>query len=251
MEKKEFTGVWIPRHIIDNPTLSGIEKIIYAEIASFPVCYMSNKMLAEKAGCSEKSVSRSIKKMLDMGVIEFLKSDGRGRYLRVLYDTEPPEEVVVNDEKGERVVKMSRGVDKMSSLGGQIVHIDNNESIYRIHTVAPVGDDKGKVRVSPPAESVPFDVKVWVTSLMESDQRHIRLIGYYLGKYADHHLPNKKVANDELKKNLKPASYLVENFSKEDISKTLKYCASKFKDVHWNLATVKKQITYVTAKKEE
>lgn len=103
----------------------------------------------------------------------------------------------------------------------------------------------------PQEESKPtFNASDWIKSLSESEQPHIRLIGYYFGLYSEHNFPTKKVANDELLKNVKPATYLLANYDKKDISKTLKYCAEKFSDVHWNLHTVKKQISYVTAKKD-
>lgn len=97
-------------------------------------------------------------------------------------------------------------------------------------------------------ETTPFSQGDWVLTLSESPQPHIRLIAYYFGKYLEHNFPTKEVANDELKKNLKPAMFLVKNYEKKDISKTLRFCQEKFSDVHWNLHTVKKQISYVTAK---
>lgn len=240
LDKKEFTGVWIPRIVVEDKDLTWLQKAVYAEVACYNNCIMSNAHLSKVIGCSVRYISESISLLKKKGYIVEVKFDGKTRTLRSY----------VNH------LKVEGGTTVLGRVEPQF-HADRNPSSTidnildnKIDIVAPVGDDLGKKKVTPPAESVPFDVQAWVKSLMESDQRHIRLVGYYLGKYADHHLPTKKVANDELKKNLKPASYLVENFSKEDITKTLKYCEKNFGDVHWNLATVKKQITYVTAKKE-
>jgi len=95
---------------------------------------------------------------------------------------------------------------------------------------------------------LPFNSEAWLLSLAESPQAHIRLVAYYFTLYSEHNFPTKKVATDEMAKNLKPAVYLIQNYEKKDISKTLKYCKEKFSEVHWNLATVKKQISYVTSK---
>jgi len=112
---------------------------------------------------------------------------------------------------------------------------------------------QGKLEVSTkkqkdPVQDIPFNSKEWVESLTDSEQTHIALIGYYFKKYAKHNFPTKEVASGELKKNLKPAVYLTKNFKPEDITKTLRHCQDNFSDVHWNLHTVQKQITYVTAK---
>lgn len=106
-----------------------------------------------------------------------------------------------------------------------------------------------KKKNTDPVEVIPFDSKVWISSLLDSPQLHINLIGSYFLKYADHNFPTKEVASAELKKNLKPAMYLVKNFKGEDITKTLRHCQDNFSDVNWNLHTVQKQITHVTAKK--
>ncbi len=93
-----------------------------------------------------------------------------------------------------------------------------------------------------------FVASSWVESLMDSPQPHIALIGYYFFKYSEHNFPNKVVATEEMKKNLAPATWLVKNFTEDEIKKTMVYCKKNFADVHWNLSTVKKQITYVTSK---
>ncbi len=94
-----------------------------------------------------------------------------------------------------------------------------------------------------------FSSEDWIQSLTDSPQIHINLIGGYFKKYAKHNFPTKQVALEEMKKNLKPAVYLTKNFTQPEITKTLRHCQDKFSDVHWNLSTVKKEITYVTANK--
>lgn len=106
-----------------------------------------------------------------------------------------------------------------------------------------------KIQNTDPEEIPPFESSSWVSSLLDSPQLHINLIGSYFLKYADHNFPTKEVASAELKKNLKPAMYLVKNFRGEDITKTLRHCQDNFSDINWNLHTVQKQITHVTAKK--
>lgn len=94
-----------------------------------------------------------------------------------------------------------------------------------------------------------FNSDDWIKLNVENTRPHIRLIGYYFLHYTEHNFPTKEVAEAELKKNVASATWLLKNFKKEDIVKTMKYCKEKYAEIHWNLVTVKKQISYVTAKK--
>ena len=84
--KKDFTGVWIPRHIIDDTRLKPVARLIYAEISCFRVCTMSNKTLGERAGCSEATASRIIGQLKDYGYVRITGFNGRVRKMTSLYD---------------------------------------------------------------------------------------------------------------------------------------------------------------------
>lgn len=85
-EKKEFTGVWIPKHIIEDKDLSMSEMIIYSEISCFEVCYKPNKSLGERWGLKERRVSDIISKLESKGYIKRHSFDGRTRQLIALRD---------------------------------------------------------------------------------------------------------------------------------------------------------------------
>lgn len=85
-EKREFTGVWIPKHIIDDKSLKPAARLIYAEIACFRVCTMSNKTLGERAGCSESTAQRYVQELKNKKYIQIFSFDGRIRKMRSLYD---------------------------------------------------------------------------------------------------------------------------------------------------------------------
>ena len=86
-QPKEFTGVWIPRHIITDPELGAIEMIIYAEIACFDVCYKPNEAFAERYNLSTRTVSRTISKLIKKGYVKsYGIKEGRHRTLKVCLD---------------------------------------------------------------------------------------------------------------------------------------------------------------------
>lgn len=87
-ENRKFHGVWIPKEIWLNKDLDIFDKVIFTEIDSFSdddinkCCYASNEYFANFCGCSTSKVSKSIKKLKDLGYIEQVSFDGRHRYLK-------------------------------------------------------------------------------------------------------------------------------------------------------------------------
>lgn len=84
--ERDFKGVWIPREVWLDDSLSALEKVILIEIDSLDTeenhCYASNKYLAEFCRCSEIKVSQAIKKFIFLGYIEQISFDGRTRILK-------------------------------------------------------------------------------------------------------------------------------------------------------------------------
>lgn len=90
-QKKEFTGVWIPRHIIDDEDLTMTERIIYAEIACFIECYKSNEELGSRYKLKADTISGVVAKLIAKGyVVSLGVSGGRYRKLRALKDEPNP-----------------------------------------------------------------------------------------------------------------------------------------------------------------
>lgn len=87
MENRDFKGVWIPKEIWLNTELTMLEKVIFVEIDSLDGpehCYASNEYFADFCNCSESKVSKAIKKLKDLKLIEEVSFDGRHRKLSVV-----------------------------------------------------------------------------------------------------------------------------------------------------------------------
>lgn len=89
-QKREFTGVWIPRHVIEDKDLTMTEKIVYAEIACFNICTKSNESLGERYGLSSKTISTAISSLVSRGYVENL-GVVEGRYRRLVAHKDPPQ----------------------------------------------------------------------------------------------------------------------------------------------------------------
>ena len=83
---KEYTGVWIPRAVMECQNLSAVEKIMYGEIASFESCYASNAWFAKQVGVSERRITGHLSKLLKLGFIKRVGFNGRTRFLKAVRD---------------------------------------------------------------------------------------------------------------------------------------------------------------------
>lgn len=85
-QKREFTGLWIPRHIVEDYRLTWTERSLWAEISCFEMCYKSNAKLAERLSVSPRTVQRLLSTLKELGYIVEESFDGRKRQLRAVRD---------------------------------------------------------------------------------------------------------------------------------------------------------------------
>ena len=85
-QERQFRGIWIPAEVWLDDELSAVDMIVLAEVNSLDGpdgCFASNEYLARFCHCSEKTISRSLDKLIEMGYIEVAAFNGRVRTLKV------------------------------------------------------------------------------------------------------------------------------------------------------------------------
>lgn len=91
INERAFKGVWIPAEIWLNTDLSILDKGLLAEISSLDGpdhCYASNKYLAQFCGVSIPTITRSIKKLSDLGLIStemIITETGTQRIIKMMW----------------------------------------------------------------------------------------------------------------------------------------------------------------------
>lgn len=79
-------GIWIPIEIWQDERLTWNEKILLMEIDSYTnqdkECYISNEYIMTLLSVSDRTASRCMKTLLDLGLVEVARCDGRLRYVR-------------------------------------------------------------------------------------------------------------------------------------------------------------------------
>ena len=86
MADRDFKGVWIPKEVWLDERLSMLDKGILAEIDSLDNgedgCFASNEYIAKFCQCSERKVTDSVSRLINLGYVKLATFDGRKRYLR-------------------------------------------------------------------------------------------------------------------------------------------------------------------------
>lgn len=87
--ERDFKGIWIPKAVWLNKSLTMLDKVILMEIDSLDNeygCTADNGYLASFCQCSETKISKSISKLKKLGFLEIVSFDGRRRVIRSLLD---------------------------------------------------------------------------------------------------------------------------------------------------------------------
>lgn len=122
---KEYTGVWMPKEVMECKDLAAIDKLTFAEIASFDVCYASNEWLAKRIGRSVTTASKSISRLIDLGFIEPCGFNGRFRQVRVVKNCKPYRKrqgrLVKNDKAAlQKTTSIDNSKDKSIDIGTKV-----------------------------------------------------------------------------------------------------------------------------------
>ena len=85
--ERDFKGVWVPKEIWLNKSLTILDKAIMVEIDSLDKgdqngCWAGNEHFAEMFGCTTRKVSDAVSKLIKMGYVKAIGNDGRHRFLR-------------------------------------------------------------------------------------------------------------------------------------------------------------------------
>jgi hypothetical protein len=127
---KEYTGVWIPKAVMECDLLSPIDKIVYGEIACFEECYGSNEWLAKRIGRSVSTASRCVSKLIDLGFVEPCGFNGRFRAIRIVKNCKPTQKCLGRLRKNDKAAyakmpNIDKSIDKS-------IDIESKDSIEEL-----------------------------------------------------------------------------------------------------------------------
>ena len=112
--ERQFTGVWLPREVLEDERLKGAEKILYAEIASFgdKGCWKKSEELMSLTGMRTSAFQASCRRLVEFGYITQSREYGRMvRRSNIGFLADPKSHPVENQ--------------RVHPVENQRVHIDN------------------------------------------------------------------------------------------------------------------------------
>jgi len=128
---RDFKGVWIPKEIWLDKDLTMLEKVLLTEISSLDTenhCIAGNEYFAEFCNCSESSITKAIRHLQDLNLIEILNFDGRHRKLRVLDFTRQSSKIYEAEYQNLRANNISNNTNKKSLIDKSIKDIGKTEN---------------------------------------------------------------------------------------------------------------------------
>lgn len=150
--ERDFKGVWIPKYIFLNSDLSALDKILLVEIDSLDSgekgCFASNKYLAEFCQCSESAVSKSISKLIKLGLLCIKNFDGRRRELKSLINSQ-----VKNNSQHSKIYEAACENLRDNNIVNNITNkIDNNicsnEQTEEKENTSNINTNKGQLFIT-------------------------------------------------------------------------------------------------------
>ena len=120
--KRLFTGVWLPREVLEDERLKGTEKILYAEIASFGEkgCWKRSEELMSLTGMRTSAFQASCRRLVEFGYITQSREYGRMVRRSNIGFLADPESHPVEKQRVHPVEKQ-----RVHPVEKQRVHIDN------------------------------------------------------------------------------------------------------------------------------
>lgn len=143
--KRQFRGVWIPKHIWLDQRLNYFEKAVYAEIDSLSGdygCFASNEYLASFLCRDVRSIQAAIAHLEELNYIERTVIKGNKRVIKLVENF--PHRVKEPSPKGDE--NIIRRVTKTSFVGCAEHHPLNSYNIdYNIDYSCCSNDDHGEM----------------------------------------------------------------------------------------------------------
>lgn len=140
--KRQFTGVWLPREVLEDERLKGTEKILYAEIASFGEkgCWKRADELQQLCGVGRDGLQSACKRLRETGYIVERRTYGRIVRTLAVYSTvvkshqqdnpvvHQPEKPVVQEQDNPVVEQQDNPVVHKDNTKDNTIYINSEVS---------------------------------------------------------------------------------------------------------------------------
>jgi len=221
-QKREFTGVWIPRKIVEDERLSWTDRALYAEVACYETCFVSNAFLAKRIGVSVSRIKAIVGKLKELGFLKQVGFDGRRRFLSVSIPQPYQKQDTSSTENSTPEVSKTIPIDNI---------VDNS-----------IDNSLDEPETSPLNQKKPEEIHP-PEYYLQSSQPHIKLLGYYFRR-KEIEFENPEQQKQIFEMNLKWASKITKaKYSREKILQAFDRAEQIPGKLDYNLCTIFKYLT--------
>jgi len=127
--KRQFTGVWLPRELLLDERLTAVDKILYAEIASFGEkgCWKRSEELMELCRVKRDAFGASCKRLVKFGYITQSREYGRMRRKSTLGFSQQSEKPAVEQSEKPAVEQSEKPAVEQSNTKDNTIDNINSE----------------------------------------------------------------------------------------------------------------------------
>jgi len=195
-------------------------------------CFPSRKKLASDCGLSDRTVDKYLAQLVETNLIEKKKRKNKGtnEYTSNLYQILLPQKVAkfVLEPREDEV-----GTPSEPNIPITIPSINYTNSTIIQPEVVNESTNKKE----------PFSFIVELEKLRDSSWRPNKILALYMTKKA-FTFENQKQMDNEIKIN-RGVALILNAYKGDRLGRAMDYCEDNFKDVGWNLHTVKKRINTI------
>lgn len=236
----------VPSTVILDKRLQPQDRIVMGTIMYFVKlkegrCRASNATIGRLSGCTDGTAKNSILRLQKFGYIRCKYKDTEKRIREEIIPTLRSYSDSIRDNID---IDVYRGVASPDATG----------SINRCHGVASPDaqikkENKREIAAKNAAgadSSEKIDFNLEVQKLIDSEQEHIQLIGYYANnrkKTLSSNIKTKGQLSKFIGRHAKAAASITKAWSADQVKRAIEQVKKKYPSIDWTLETIEKQLT--------
>jgi len=219
--KRQFLGIWIPRAIYLNKDLTWTEKILLVEIHSLDNekgCFASNDYFAEFLAVTTTTISTSISRLKQMGLVKQISFDGRTRVLKA--DSKKFKSMGLKKDKSRVKEKLkdnkTKNITENKTLKKNIINKVLNDENLGINEKKKINDiTSGAVCIN--VEDLKNE-SIW----LEHCARYLQLSLHWVNTLLKQFIDEQQLKDDAFKSIKETKSHFL-NWAKIEVAKNRKF----------------------------
>ena len=219
---RNFLGVWIPKDVYLNKSLSWLEKILLVEIESLDNehgCFASNDYFADFLDVTKTTISSAISKLKKLGFVEQVSFDGRRRVLKICESAYKKTEM---QPKSEVETSINQNLEHNNTINKTDINSTKKiKNKTKSFLNLEVKDQKKIHDIQNGSVCIEVDELKNNQMWLESTARHLKVSMFWINTLLKEFISEQKLKDDAFKSLRETKSHFL-NWSKIQVAKKIK-----------------------------